>query len=168
MTREEAIKIFNTLLLFKRVDAPMEEIEECCKMAIKALEQEPCEDCIREGLEALDKWDKFGCDANGRLVWWNKDLVPYIHYEDAVRCIKGMPSVQPKPKYFIKAKEVDTDELEKLFVKNPPVIQVMPKTGKWFDCGASARCSNCGCKDHEYSQHRYCPNCGCKMEGVEE
>ena len=41
MTREEAIKIFNTVLLFGKCDCPKEEIEECFNMAIKALEQEP-------------------------------------------------------------------------------------------------------------------------------
>ena len=41
MTREEAIKIYNTVLLFGKCDCPKEEIEECLKMAIKALEQEP-------------------------------------------------------------------------------------------------------------------------------
>ena len=41
MTREDAIKIFNTVLLFGKCDCPKEEIEECLKMAIKALEQEP-------------------------------------------------------------------------------------------------------------------------------
>jgi len=41
MTREEAIKIFNTVLFFGKCDCPKEEIEECLKMAIKALEQEP-------------------------------------------------------------------------------------------------------------------------------
>ena len=46
MTREEAIKIFNTVLFFGKCDCPKEEIEECLKMAIKALEQEPCEDAI--------------------------------------------------------------------------------------------------------------------------
>lgn len=40
MTREEAVKIFNTVLLFGKCDCPMEEIEECLNMAIKALEQE--------------------------------------------------------------------------------------------------------------------------------
>ena len=41
MTREEAIKIFNTVLFLGKCDCPKEEIEECLKMAIKALEQEP-------------------------------------------------------------------------------------------------------------------------------
>jgi hypothetical protein len=40
MTNEEAIRIFNTLLLFKKVDAPVEEIEKCLKMSIQALEKE--------------------------------------------------------------------------------------------------------------------------------
>jgi hypothetical protein len=41
MTREDAIKILNTVLFFGKCDCPKEEIEECLKMAIKALEQEP-------------------------------------------------------------------------------------------------------------------------------
>ena len=43
MTDEEAKKILNTVLLFGECDCPKEEIEECLKMAVKALEQEPCE-----------------------------------------------------------------------------------------------------------------------------
>jgi hypothetical protein len=41
MTREEAIKIFNTVLFFGKCDCQKGEIEECFKIAIKALEQEP-------------------------------------------------------------------------------------------------------------------------------
>ena len=40
MTREDAIKILNTVLLLGKCDCPKEEIEECLQMAIKALEQE--------------------------------------------------------------------------------------------------------------------------------
>lgn len=47
MTREDAIKILNTVLLFGKCDCPKEEIEECLKMAIKALEQETVLDKIR-------------------------------------------------------------------------------------------------------------------------
>lgn len=49
MTREEAVKIFNTVLLFGKCDCPKKEIEECLKMAIKALKQKPCEDTISRG-----------------------------------------------------------------------------------------------------------------------
>ena len=41
MTREEAIKIYNTLLFFGKVDCTKEELEECFRITIKALEQEP-------------------------------------------------------------------------------------------------------------------------------
>lgn len=51
MTREKAIKIFNTVLFFGKCDAPKEELEECLKMAIKALEQEPILDKIRAEIE---------------------------------------------------------------------------------------------------------------------
>ena len=55
MTREEAIKIFNTVLLFGRCDAPKEEIEECLKMAIRALEQEPTIKALGEELRKARK-----------------------------------------------------------------------------------------------------------------
>ena len=78
MTREDAIKIFNTVLLFGKCDCPKEEIEECFKMAIKALEQEPfinkpgvCEhdknkvlDKIRAEIEAIATEADFA-DYNG-------------------------------------------------------------------------------------------------------
>lgn len=45
MTREEAVKIFNTLLAFGRCDCKKGEVKECLKMAINALNQ-PCKDAI--------------------------------------------------------------------------------------------------------------------------
>ena len=51
MTREEAIKILNTVLFFGKCDCPKEEIEECLKMAIKALEQESVLDKIEEEIK---------------------------------------------------------------------------------------------------------------------
>jgi hypothetical protein len=65
-----------------------------------SLEQEPCEDTISrdELLKAIDTWDKFGCDADTKLVPYQDHYIPYIHYDDVVKCIKGMPSVTPQPK----------------------------------------------------------------------
>ena len=77
--------------------------------AIKALEQESTdkenlvvEDCISraELLKAVDTWDKFGCDADTKLVPVKDCYVPYIHYDDVVKAIKGMPSVQPKTEWI--------------------------------------------------------------------
>lgn len=73
---------------------------------LEELEQEPTtkenlvvEDCISraELLKAVDTWDRFGCDAgSSKLVPIKDCYVPYIHYDDVVKAIKGMPSVQPK------------------------------------------------------------------------
>lgn len=57
-----------------------------------------------ELLKAIDTWDKFGVDETNSLFRLdNLSLpyyVPYIHYDDVVKCIKGMPSVNPQePKY---------------------------------------------------------------------
>jgi len=70
-------------------------------VSIEELEKtlpEPCEDCISraELLKAVDTWDKFGCDADSKLVPYKDCYVPYIHYDDVVKAIKGMPSIQPK------------------------------------------------------------------------
>ena len=65
----------------------------------KYAEQEPCDDAIsrEELLKAIDTWDKFGCNADTKLVPYQDHYIPYIHYDDVVKCIKGMPSVRPKP-----------------------------------------------------------------------
>lgn len=46
-----------------------------------------------ELLKAVDTWDKFGCDADTKLVPIKDCYVPYIHYDDVVKAIKGMPTV---------------------------------------------------------------------------
>ena len=43
-------------------------------------------------LKAMDTWDKFGFSHSGEFVREpeNDDYVPYVHYEDMVKCVKGM------------------------------------------------------------------------------
>jgi hypothetical protein len=47
-------------------------------------------------LEAMDTWDKFGCDPDGKLVRCDDDkyYIQYVHYEDMVHAIKHLPSAQ--------------------------------------------------------------------------
>lgn len=45
-----------------------------------------------ELLKAVDTWDKFGCDANTKLVPIKDCYVPYVHYDDIIHSIKAMPS----------------------------------------------------------------------------
>lgn len=56
-----------------------------------------------ELLKAIDTWDKFGVDDTNSLFRLDNLSLPhyvaYIHYDDVVKCIKGMPSVKPQEDY---------------------------------------------------------------------
>ena len=65
-----------------------------------------CEDAIsrEELLKAINTWDRFGVDDTNSLFRLDNlslpHYVPYIHYDDVVKCIKGMPPVNPQePKW---------------------------------------------------------------------
>lgn len=48
-----------------------------------------------ELLKAMDTWDKFGYDEHNRLIKidrTNKEYVPYVHYEDMVKCVNDIPT----------------------------------------------------------------------------
>lgn len=59
-------------------------------------DKDDCDDAISraELLKAIDTWDRFGYTETGCFVREPKnDCVKYIHYDDVIECIKGMPSV---------------------------------------------------------------------------
>lgn len=140
MTREEALKEF---VGYQTYD--IQPSVEATKMAIEALKQELSGDLISrdELLKTIDTWDKFGCDADTKLVPYQDHYIPYIHYDDVIKCIKGMPLANPQE----------------------------PKTGHWIketipiplsDTGKECvRCSECNL--HYDVGSVYCPNCGAKM-----
>ena len=86
MTREEAINNLN-MINFAFVEAETKEqreiIDDTFNMAIKALEQEPCEDAISRQavLDELNKWD------------WQELYLP-IHFKENI--IDVVPSVKPQ------------------------------------------------------------------------
>ena len=101
-------------------------------------------DCISrsELLKALDTWDKFGCNGQGFLIPIrnNEPFVPYIHYHDAVNCIKNMPSIYPRTGHWIKPK------------------------GKIKPFGDdTVQCDMCGFFTDVDCYYNFCPNCGCMM-----
>ena len=114
---------------------------------------EPCDDAIsrEELLKAIDTWDKFGYTETGCFVREPKgDYVPYIHYDDVIKCIKGMPPVTPSR-----------------------------RKGHWLKTGQSFlnpnKFRNFCCTEclHELEEHirkepKYCPNCGAKMESEDK
>ena len=46
-----------------------------------------------ELLKAMDTWDKFGVDANTKIIPVKNCYVPYVHYDDMIQAVKGMPTI---------------------------------------------------------------------------
>ena len=150
MTREEA-----STILYKEWQRFLEDnldyagISDAYTMAINTLKQEPCGDAINrdELLKAIDTWDKFGCDADTKLVPYQDHYIPYIHYDDVVKCIKGMPSVTPQPKTgHWNAYEVFQGGIKE----------------EWLEC------SECKWSNALVIPRNYCPKCGARMMEKED
>lgn len=90
MTREDAIDIIRKLFNVQRLDTLTYEEMDALTMAIKALEQETCEDAINRQ-ELIDGLLKKVKTQRSTIEIVDK-LIPMI---------KDMPSVQPKSKTII-------------------------------------------------------------------
>lgn len=144
MTREEAIKLLTQYIDYDAETPDYYEMEKACKVALKVLKQEPCEDCISRA-EAIANIrilypDMPVVDIMGARHKWSEK---YQQYRDCEKILADLPSIQPKP-----------------------------KTGHWIKSsnGMFAECSDCG-KHGEYGllkQYKYCPNCGAKMESEDK
>lgn len=148
MTREEAIKQFETLLLHVDTDCVMGmETTEAINMAIKALEQpEPCEDAVSR--EA----------AINAIISFFK-LTDYNESAYAVRTVLGdLPPVTPKQRtgYWYPVGMVEA---------------VGGESAQWGSAIAYHKCSECdeqALRD-DFEQEvlsKWCPHCGVKMVGV--
>ena len=148
MTREEAAEVLSTYDMSE--DNEDKEFIEAVKMAIKALEQEPCEDAISRQA-VLDKLKRLieverlqGTDDMG----YGRERV------SAYECMMA---------------EIESECLY------PSVCQTRPK-GKWIKAGTGGdaynmyylyKCSNCG-KLKEEPTSDFCPNCGADMRAESE
>ena len=142
MTNEETREV-----LQEQIDKYGQEYDEkgieALNVAIKVLDQQPCEDCIsREDiLDAIETWDKFGVNAEQKLIRWQDHYVPYVHLDDVRNAIANMLSVTPQR---LKGKWVSAEHFDEIY-------------GKAYDC------SNCG--HGVIGTPNYCPNCGADMRG---
>ena len=164
MTNEEAseeLRCFreNMLLSLGRIEA--------LDMAIKALEQQPCEDCISRE-EAINEAD-------------NLSLETSYDNEKVEQMLRDLPSVQPKytDEEIDKAQAVEQAYVDKM-VESAVEETKRPK-GKWIEIEvrnvyATLKCSVCGrviepifdfCK-YSYEDikrsYPYC-HCGAEMTG---
>jgi hypothetical protein len=124
------------------------DMAEVFDLANRALEQS-CDDCISRAdiLDAIETWDKFGINAEQKLIRWQDHYVPYVHLDDVRNAIANMPSVTP----------------------------TRPK-GKWIhwtdDYKDYATCSCCGYGEEGEvllsDKTSFCPICGADMRGDTE
>ena len=194
MTREEAIKELresHDMMRSYTIDESESRLMTALKMAISALEQEPCEDAIsREHL--LSEIEKLK-----QSPWYNDKRGNGFEYliKEAVDtvvdlCIKQEPSVQPKPiecedaisleaviewlkeKDFIKMSWQEDNarkELQEYFSVTPShkghweTFEVYQGGIKetWYEC------SKCKWNSALLIPRKYCPNCGAEMESAE-
>ena len=137
MIREEAIIHIGTLRTVTK-DIPKysgKAIDEALDMAIKALEQEPCENAI-DRAEAMTEIMMFA----GNVKSDEEDI--YIKVSDAVQLLRELPPVTPQPKTGHWEMCEDSDGIY----------------GVCSECDQDADFSHYG------KAYCYCPNCGAKME----
>ena len=137
MKREEAIEILNNTAFFGR---SQEDIDNAIDMAIEALKQEPCEDCISR--QAAIRLAEQG-QIQG-FMWQIQKLI-------------GLPPVQPKQKtgHWIESEYGNMITTHRYYCSECGGKHTDPNTGEWREVF-----------DYKYP---YCPLCGAKMnEGVEE
>lgn len=143
MTIDEAIK------RLKLTDACDIELCEALDMAIKALEQEQCEDCIsREAVENVIKYAEINFTVNSDIDFTK-------HKREVQEIVNGIVDAQ------IKA------------LRDLPSVTPQPKMGRWIDimvgdmpAQACDQCNTFYPLAYTGGGHKYCPNCGAKMQEV--
>ena len=132
-------------------------------MAIKALEQESCED-------AVSRNDIYFKLTNGAYL--NETTEQFI--DRLIKELKAMPSVTPTK--CIATVKFSKEDMQELIDEKMKEIVVERKKGKWiftktiFDKhGCTVECPSCHKKWKTYDEirwkkeNRFCPNCGCFM-----
>lgn len=142
MNKEEAIE-FGNMWLQVNEDSPNSHTYKFFQKALKALEQEPCEDCV--GRQAVlvamrNNYRDGGRDIDGDYVEGNYSKKLY-------NAIISLPSVTPQPK------------------TGHWVDKTMQSA-----CGViiyNIECSECGEPSGlSHTLAKYCPNCGAKMSEI--
>lgn len=159
MTREEELDWLCRLRSEIYVFMPIEwliPMNDALDMAIKTLEQKPCDDAISRQavLIAIKNLypDKPIVDIMGARQKWFEKHKPYFECE---KVVEQLPSVTPQPKMGRWLHREIMDYLDKNEVIHNHFM-----------------CQDCGFIhdfiDGHTAQYKYCPSCGAKMQEVEE
>ena len=142
--REQVVKILDDIkvkIAIPKAAKTQNERNWALDMAIEALKQGACEDCISR--EAVFDWLCEGCER----YHWNGDNVCLTKCED-YRTIAKLPPVQPKQGTIIHSKWIGD--------KDYPIC---------VNCGCNVYEEYIACSDyaHIYKPMKYCPRCGATM-----
>jgi hypothetical protein len=175
MTKEEAINVLNDYdINFERNTA--EEIAEAHEIAIKALEQESCEDCCNgnqtEKAKLCQKSYIAGMEhncENEEIIKLSKDGQPSEDWNAVLDELNRIGRNAFKD-------DTDYDNLFD-FISNLPSATPQPKTAHWewvqYDANPNIgnwHCSECSCilrgetNKGPVRLPKYCPECGTKMQ----
>ena len=138
MTREKAINLIRYGIIEGNYPLPKELGIEACEMAIKALEQEPCEDCISrdEAIRVAEQGQIQG-------------------YEWQFKKLCSLPSATLQPKTGRWYNTAIQGEIDGQIIKS-------------FICSECSAISVFRMAEGKIVNGDLCPNCGAKMEEVEE
>ena len=144
MTREEAIRHIEAakLMLLGNDNQPISDLYYALDMAIKALEQEPCEDAISRK-EVLDYLNKMPSEltSDGRRMVRRRTLEEYIS--------DTLPPVNPQPK-------------KEHWIPVKSRIGIMPEQYECSECGRNILLD--AYKEETLKEdYPYC-HCGAKMQ----
>ena len=166
MTKAEAIELLRELSNFV---ATPPETDEAVNMAIKALEQEPCDKRTdkRTGTHACDCISRQAAidalyDKGLSMTAWGELLA--MKWSDIQTCIELLPSAQPFTAEQIQTmQELESAQVEKAY----ELGKADRPTGHWIENdNGTFSCSNCQSwipkEQHHYARH--CLYCGARME----
>ena len=130
---------------------------DCVRVAIKALEQEPCEDAIsrQAAIEAVINLCKHYTPIKS---------VNHPHMDFVIEVLQELPPINPQPK----TDSWSIKDVADTFKKHGLIVEQEPKTGHWIKTGYidKVMCSICNHKMWNYwevNDFVNCPHCGAKM-----
>lgn len=139
----------------------MGEQKEALDMAIKALEQQPCEEYNYKALWEQVKWERDV--ATEQLEQLGYSLGEKIRTsEDCISRQYLIEKATSWDKHF-----ADSERYVSLTdIQKTPSVTPQPKRGHWIAMSEGFSPYECSeCESVEFKKSKYCPNCGCYCGG---
>lgn len=182
MTVEKAIEILSDIGDINRCCA---EDAEALDMAIRALEQQPCKDCISRKQALKETKALIRGDYDPEYIIETLKMLPPVtpkalEQQPCEDCISREATIEAIYKKYIGGKDtIENAPINDLYAEGlaeavdavwdlPSVTPTRP-TAQWERFKDDYNnCSKCGGLVKFYHKYKYCPKCGAKMQEVEE